>query len=93
MATAYYFTAFLLSLFIAAVYMFIWHKHFDAHVTLVFTLIPVVNLGYAFIASSTTLGEAIMGMKISYIGGSFLQLFLTWAVFSLCDIRLSRWIR
>ena len=93
MATAYYFTAFLLSLIIAAVYMFIWHKHFDAHVTLVFTLIPVVNLGYAFIASSTTLGEAIMGMKISYIGGSFLQLFLTWAVFSLCDIRLSRWIR
>ena len=93
MAALYYGITFAVSLALMLVYMFSWHKHFDMHITLIFVLVPVVNLGYVLLAGAQTTEAALTANKLSYIGGCYLQLILMLAVFSLCRIKLNRWIR
>lgn len=74
-------------------YMFIWHKHFDTLITLIFVLVPVTNLGYALLALAQTPEGAFMANRLTYIGGCYLQPILMLAVFSLCRIKVRRWVR
>ena len=93
MIDTYYLTAFIISVILTGVYMFVWHKHYDVHITLLFALVPVVNLGFLLVSRSQSLEEAIIANVIAYIGGCYLQLMIMLAVFSLCHIHLSRWIK
>ena len=81
------------SLVCAALYIYIWHKHFDVNFTLIFTLVPVACLGYFLSSIVKTLEGAIMAQQIIYIGGSFLQLFIVLSIFNLCQIDLPKWAR
>jgi putative two-component system response regulator len=93
MIDTYYLTAFIISVILTGVYMFVWHKHYDVHITLLFALVPVVNLGFLLVSRSQSLEEAIIANVIAYIGGCYLQLMIMLAVFSLCHIHLNRWIK
>ena len=93
MLDTYYLAAFIASVALTGLYMLIWHKHYDVHITLVFVLVPIVNLGFLLMSRSQGLGEAIMANKIAYIGGIYLQLMIMIAVFTLCRIPLHRWIQ
>ncbi len=90
--TAYYEILFGLSVLLTLVYVAIWHKHFDAHISLIFAFIPLVNLAYAIMAHSRTLEGALTAAKITYVGGCFLSLFITQSIFGLCHINLKRWM-
>ena len=92
-AEIYYLVCFLLALVLAAYYALNWHKHFDVHFTLIFILVPISNLGHLLLAQSVNREEALAGNKIIYIGACYLQLMLMLNVFSLCHIRLNRWIK
>ncbi|HAF26711.1 MAG TPA: hypothetical protein DCG85_05285, partial [Lachnospiraceae bacterium] len=81
--------AFLLLIF----YICIWNRRFDTCITLVFVLVPIVNLIYLLLSVSEELNETILAIKLSYIGGCFLIWALTMAVVSLCKIEIKRWIR
>ncbi len=89
----YYSGLFAASLVMTAIYMFIWRKHDDVHITLIFTLIPIVNLGFLLLGQADSLGLALAATKITYIGGCFLQLILVLAIFSLCKIQVHRLVR
>ncbi len=90
--TAYYEILFGLSVLLTLIYVAIWHKHFDVHISLIFTIIPIANLGYAMLAHSRNLEAALAATKITYIGGCFLTLFITQSILSLCHIELKRWM-
>lgn len=49
MLFAYYHATFGISVLLLLAYLFIWHKHFDVHITLLFALVPIANLGYTFV--------------------------------------------
>ena len=49
----------------SVIYAFMWHKHFDDNITLIFFLVPIGNLAYVAIAKSKTLEEAILATKIT----------------------------
>lgn len=89
---AYYEILFGLSIILTLIYLAIWHKHFDVHITLIFAFIPVANLGYAMLAHSRNLDTALTAVKITYIGGCFLALFICQSIFGLCHINLKRWM-
>ena len=89
---AYYEILFGLSVLLTILYIFIWHKHFDVHISLIFAFIPIANLAYAMLAHSRDLNSALTAVKITYIGGCFLVLFITQSIFSLCHIELKRWM-
>ncbi len=90
--TAYYEVLFGLSVLLTLIYVVLWHKHFDTHISLIFAFIPVANLGYVMLAHSRSLEAAIDAAKLTYIGGCFLVLFITQSIFSLCHIELKRWM-
>ena len=89
---AYYEILFGLSVLLTLIYIAIWHKHFDVHISLIFAFIPIANLAYAMLAHSRDLNSALTAVKITYIGGCFLVLFITQSIFSLCHIELKRWM-
>lgn len=81
------------SLVLSIVYLAMWHKHFNIHITLVFVLVPITNLGFSMYGRAKNLEEALAAKKIAYIGGCFLLMFIMFMVFSLCHIKLSRFLR
>ncbi|MBR3340111.1 MAG: HD domain-containing protein [Clostridiales bacterium] len=89
--TAYYEILFGLSVILTLIYIAIWHKHFDVHISLIFAFIPIVNLAYAMMAHSRNLDTALAAAKITYIGGCFLVLFISQSILSLCHINVKRW--
>ena len=86
----YYDILLMVSLLLTGIYLFKWHKHYDAHITLVFMLVPVICLGYVMLVHSTVLAEALAANRIIYMGGCFLQLIVLLAVCTLCDIRAGK---
>ena len=89
---AYYEVLFGLSVLLTLIYIIIWHKHFDTHISLIFAFIPLVNLAYALMAHARTLEGALTAAKLTYVGGCFLSLFITQSIFGLCHINLKRWM-
>ena len=89
----YYAILFGLSILLGIWYAFRWHKHFDVHITLLFLITPIVNLGYLILALSKNLNEALLANKITYIGGCYLILMILYSVFSLCKVKLPVWGR
>jgi len=89
----YYELMFGLSILLSAVYVFMWHKHFDVHITLSFMLLPVGNLAYVMVARADTIESALVAVKLIYMVASFAALFITLAAFNLCHIKISRWAR
>ena len=89
---AYYEILFGLSVILTLIYIVIWHKHFDVHISLIFAFIPIANLAYAMLAHSRDINAALTATKITYIGGCFLTLFITQSIFGLCHINLKRWM-
>ena len=90
--TLYYDITLIASLALMLAYVGMWHKHFDVHITLVFVLGHVVNLGYCLFSRSQTLGEALLANVLTYISGCYLLPIMMFTVFSLCHINLPRWI-
>ena len=88
-----YLILFLLSLTLSGVYLLIWRKHFDIHLTLVFILVPVANLAFLIQSEARTTEAALAAVRFAYLGGCFLQLIIMLTVFSLCGIRVPRWMR
>ena len=89
----YYFILFVLSALLTGVFMLIWKKHYDVHITLVFGVVPVANLGFLLQAQAKTTEAALIATRIAYLGGCFLQLFIMLTIFSLCGIRVPKWLR
>ena len=89
----YYFILFVLSALLTGAYMLIWKKHYDVHLTLVFGVIPVTNLGFLLQAQAKTTEAALFATRFAYIGGCFLQLFIMLTIFSLCGIRVPKTLR
>lgn len=89
---AYYEILFGLSVLLTLIYIAIWHKHFDVHISLIFAFIPIANLAYTILAHSRNLDTALAATKFTYIGGCFLTLFITQSIFGLCHIKLKRWM-
>ena len=88
----YYLVLFLLSVLLTGAYLLIWRRHFDVHITLVFALVPIANLAFLLQAQARSLEAALIATRVSYLGGCFLQLLIMLAVFSLCSIRIPRWL-
>ena len=89
----YYSIFFGLSVLLMLLYVFQWRKQFDAHMTVIFVLIPISNLAYILMYSTSDAAVSMVMMKIAYVGGIFLPWLTTMCVVRLCRIEISRWIR
>ena len=60
----YYEILFGLSVLFSLIYVFMWNKHFDANITLVFFLVPVNILSHLAVARAANLQTAILGSHL-----------------------------
>ena len=88
----YYAILFTLSLVTAGIYAGIWRKRFSSFITLTFAFVPIANLGYVILACAKTVPEAIIGIKISYLG-VFCHTFIMYAIFNLCNLDIKKSLR
>ena len=89
----YYVFAAVASCALLGVYLFRWHKHLDAHMSVIFGLVPLVNMAYMMMYMSKDDGEVIAFLKICYLGGCFLPWVITMCVAGLCNIKVNRYLR
>lgn len=93
MISTFYLITFLASLLLTVIYLYKWHKHYEVNISIIFTLIPIANLGYLLMWHSPNEESYITALKIAYLGGCFLLLFITLCVFRLSGIKVKRWVR
>lgn len=93
MVVLYYEIMMCISLVLTIIFAMVWHKHFNVNLTLIFTLIPVADLGYIFLANAENAKEAISSMKLIYIGGCYINLFMTLAIFQLCKLNINKLVQ
>lgn len=93
MVTAYYAAVFGVSVIMMIMYVFLYHRHYDIHISLIFVLVPISNLGYFIISQSESLEAALLANKVVYIGGCYTILMIVLVVFNLCEINLNRYIK
>ena len=89
----YYSVLFVAAAVCTLIYAFLWHKHFDVNLTLMFLAGSISNLGYLMLADAQTAQEAILANKLSYFGACFGPLFIMLLIFNLCHIRLGSKLR
>jgi len=89
----YYASLFIISVVLTIIYALMWHKHFDVHLTIIYILVPIANMAYCFIARAKNLTEALVAQKIVYIGATFMIVFMTFSIFSLCKITLNKIVK
>lgn len=88
----YYAILFALSLVTAGIYAVIWRKRFSVFITLTYAFVPIANLGYVIIAGAQNIPEAIIGIKISYLG-VFTHTFIMYAIFNLCNLNIKKYLK
>ncbi len=93
MVVTYYSTLFILSMILLIFYVCIWQKNFDITFTMFFTLVPISCLGYLLYIEADSTYVAFWGLRFIYIGGIFLQYFITLSIFNLCEVRLRKIIK
>ena len=89
----FYYAMFAFSLLMVIVYAFIFHKHFDINITILTILVPVINFGFVVMGNASEIKEAIVGLKLSYIGGCFVLISAMFLIFNICGIYFKSWQR
>lgn len=56
-----------------------------------YSAVFIVNVGYAFLAASTSLSEALLANRISYLGAVFLPFFMFLIIAEESHVKLPRW--
>ncbi|MBP5417812.1 MAG: HD domain-containing protein [Clostridiales bacterium] len=89
----YYEILLALSVLFSLIYAFMWHKHFDVNITLVFILVPIGMLAHLGVAMSDTIEEALFATKVNYITGVFTILFVMLTIMNLCQLKVPKFLR
>ena len=93
MAMYYYYAMLIMSIIFVIVYAFIFHKHFDINLTILTALVPVINLGFVMMGKAARIDEALIALRLTYIGGCFVLTSAMFLIFNVCGVPLNPWIR
>ncbi|MCR5348901.1 MAG: HD domain-containing protein [Bacilli bacterium] len=93
MAMVYYYSMFGVSLLLVIIYAWIFHKHFDANLTIMTTLVPIINLGFVLMGNATSIDAALAALRLTYLGGCFLLVAAMFLIFNICGVALPKWAR
>lgn len=86
-----YIIATVISCIVLLVYCLIVKKR-DIWFLLLFSMIVVVNTGYLALSVSTTLEEALLANRISYLGSVFLPLSMLFIILNVCTYKYKKWL-
>ena len=89
----YYYIAVILSFINLVCFIYTFEgKKVNCLLLLINLLMLVSNLGYLAKALAQTLPEAVVALKICYIGGCFIPPVLLWAITCIANFKMNHWI-
>ena len=91
MAMYYYYSMLAISIIFVIAYAFIFHKHFDVNLTILTVLVPVINLAFVLMGRAEAIGEALIALRFTYIGGCFVLTSAMFLIFNVCGVPLKPW--
>lgn len=83
MITAYYLTAFILSVLGTFIFVWRWKSDTNIYFALLFILIPICDMGFYLLSVSKNLEEALVANNLTILGGDFLSLFVMLGIVSM----------
>ena len=89
----FYYLMFAISLLLPVVYAFIFHKHYDASLTIMVVIVPIINMSFVVMGNALNIEEAIAALRMTYMGGCFVLLASMFLIFNICGIKLKGWMR
>lgn len=90
----YYFITAILSLLSLAVFVYRDNeKKTSYYLKMLLIIVCVANFGYLALGNSSTLEEAVLAKKITYLGGCFMPPVMAFCMCSLCNIKLKRQVK
>lgn len=90
----YYAVAALLTFFCLILFIFTFEpKKVNYYWLIVVMIMAIANSGYLVIALSETVSEAVMGNRLSYLGGCFVPPVTLSAICIICNYKMKRWLR
>ena len=93
MALVFYYSMAVVSVILAIVFAFIFHKHFDVNLSLITILVPLINVGFIIMGHASVVEEAVAGLKLTYIGGCYMIFFAMLLICNICGVKIKPWIR
>lgn len=88
--SAIYIATSVLSLVLLLGYCFLVKKK-EAWFLVLFSAVTVVNIGYLSLSVSSSLEEALLSNRISYLGSVFLPVSMLMTILKTCKIKLKKW--
>ena len=68
-------------------------KKINYYITIFSLLTSIASLGYVSLVTSSSVSEAILANKIVYLGGCFAPLVLFFAICSICNLKINKWVK
>ena len=94
MMIKYYFIMALLSFINLSIFIYRdSNKKMGFYMRLLLIIQCVANFGYLALGMSSTLSEAILANKITYLGGCFMPPIMAYFLCALCNIEIKKWIK
>ena len=85
-----------ISLYLAAtlsgLFLWKWNRYISVSYSVVFLLIPIINLAYMRVAAAEAYSEAILANGLVYLLSGFIQLGMMSYIFSFCKLKFPRFL-
>lgn len=88
--TVYYSVIFVLSLLFSLIFICRWNHRYPAYATVLFVILPIVCYGYLVISKAENLSQALIGTKLTYLGGLFGTLVYVLSILTLCKFNMPK---
>ena len=82
---------FLLSIAFLIALIVLGRKQNISYYLMMFVIVSISNLGYATISRATTLEGAIIGHRLTYLGGVFIPIFMLFGIMKFCKLKIPKW--
>jgi putative two-component system response regulator len=89
----YYVVSFTLSIVLLLIYVFVYHRHYDVHMSAALMLAAFSNFAQLQLSECKSVEAALLANRFLYISGCYLILMITLVIFDLCDIKLGRYVK
>ncbi|MCR5686053.1 MAG: hypothetical protein K6G81_11685 [Lachnospiraceae bacterium] len=70
----------------------VWNPRVSIYISVVFTLTPIIEAGYLMFSLSKNVQEAVLALKITYLGGCFSQLMILLSALFICKTGFKNWM-
>ena len=88
----YYLICLIMSVICIIAFVIIWSPRISIYISVFFTLTPIIEAGYLMFSLSRNVEEAVMALKITYLGGCFSQLMILLSAMFIYKINVHNWI-